>query len=135
MIENALGWITIPARHIESMPDAELRRIELRENVERLAYSDDCETAKARLAEIHRRALDRGGLPTEPASDPLADPGLVGLVRHLRVYQIQDHGVGQPQVEERPQDLGRVAGGAYDAYIQFKGQKQSKEAEVFVLTW
>lgn len=46
-----LGWKSIPARHVETLSDADLRSIELDENRHRLALSD-FESSKARLAEI-----------------------------------------------------------------------------------
>jgi predicted ribosomally synthesized peptide with nif11-like leader len=71
----------------------------------------------AEFLEIARRdGFDLGGLSEGEARD---------LLSHA----------GPPLAELSEEDLGRVAGGAYDAYVQFKGQKQGKEAEVFVLTW
>lgn len=46
-----LGWTTIPARHIEELPDAEMRALELEENTERVALLD-YETSTERLKEL-----------------------------------------------------------------------------------
>jgi ParB/RepB/Spo0J family partition protein len=50
---RSLGWTTIPARLIDTLSDADLRALELDENVERHDL-DDFETSKARLLELEQ---------------------------------------------------------------------------------
>jgi len=62
---RALGWTTIPVRHIEGLGDDELRRVELDENIERAAYLD-FETSKARLAEMRQAEAEAKTPGTHP---------------------------------------------------------------------